>query len=252
VSATVDNWGSDVDAVLVADEYERISAGDCAGTMGTVPAVNGRPILFGVSKECAPFATLKWMTFPALAEGLVPFGTVLPQGEVAMNGPIILSDTAVIASYSLVPKPALPHDIADLGQEKHPTGVTDYQTSYDLAQQDELELAKLADSAFGNGDYGWVIRCLERAQVVQHSKVWMARYPLLAVSYLLAMHDERKYEETLQDMLQAMTVPFTYLYHTFPRSQAISEMRSVEPLLPPKDDLYMKGIIQHAESLTSN
>jgi hypothetical protein len=101
VSAYLDNWGSDVQASLIVDEYERVSEQECGSTQA-VPAVNDRPILFGISKDCVPFAAIKWVRIPSFSEGIVQFGSQSTGGQILMNGSIIQGDSSVIASYSLV------------------------------------------------------------------------------------------------------------------------------------------------------
>jgi hypothetical protein len=100
VSVWLDNWGSDVDAILIADEYERLTTKDC-GSTGSVPAVYDRPVLFAVPKDCVPFAVVRWVTLPSFSEGIAPYGTGGTQGQIVLNGPPIQGDSAVIASYSL-------------------------------------------------------------------------------------------------------------------------------------------------------
>jgi hypothetical protein len=101
VSASLDNWGSAVQAILIVDEYEKISAQECAGT-GSIPVIYDRPVLLAVTKECLPVAYIKWVRIPTLADGeVLPFGTQTPGTQLLMNGSINLGDTSVAASYSL-------------------------------------------------------------------------------------------------------------------------------------------------------
>jgi hypothetical protein len=98
-TAYVDNWGPAVDAMLTADEYERVSASQC-GTDRSVPVLRGKPVLIGIRKECLPVAMIKWTLLPDLVEGIFPV-TQKPSGEVLMNGSPVENDSAVFISYSL-------------------------------------------------------------------------------------------------------------------------------------------------------
>jgi len=169
-----------------------------------------------------------------------------------MNGSTIQGDTAAIASYSLVGSKSHigspdPNDLRSLA-----AGKLDYQSLYDGAKLDELALANLGEAAFKRGDYEWTIKFLEQAKQVQHSKVWMGRYPYLAASYLLAKNDKAKFEGALEDMLKAMTVPFTYLYHAYPRSAVIGELNGVLALLPSDERPFVQDVIKRASAMTTS
>jgi len=251
VSAFIDNWGSDVQVGLIVDEYERVSDQEC-GSTGSIPTVNDRSILLAVSRDCVPFAAVKWVRIPGFAEGIVQFGSQSTEGTILMNGSIIKGETAVIASYSLVgakthPETPDPRDLHSLA-----AGKLDYQSLFDKAKLDELELANLGEAAFGRRDYDWTIRFLEQAHLVQHSKVWMGRYPYLAASYLLANNDKAKFEKTLEDMLDAMTVPSTYLYHAYPRGIVIGELNAVLALVPSEEQSFVRDVIRRAGALTTS
>jgi hypothetical protein len=251
VSAFVDNWGSDVQVSLVVDEYERVSGQEC-GSTGSIPTVNGRSVVLAVPRDCAPFAAVKWVKIPGFAEGIVPFGNQSTDGTILMNGSAIKSEATIIASYSLVgskthpelPDPRDSHTLA--------TGTLDYQSLFDKAKLNELELANLGEAAFSRRDYDWTIRFLEQARLVQHSKVWMRSYPYLAASYVLANNDTAQFEKTLEDMLAAMTVPATYLYHAYPRSLVINRLNAVLALVPSGEQSFLRDVISRAGTLTTS
>jgi hypothetical protein len=253
VSVFLDNWGSDVQAILIVDEYEHVSAQECANT-GSVPAVSDRPILFAVSKDCVPFAAVKWVRIPSFAEGIVRFGSQSTEGQVVMNGTAVQGDATVIASYSLTANPSRRGELSSGAPgflQNTTTEKLDYQALYDAAKLNEAELASLGEAAFRRGDFDWTIKCLEQARLVQRSKVWMGRYPFLAASYLLGRKDKGKFEQTLEEMLQAMTVPNTYLYHAFSRSAIIEELNTVLGLVPSEEQPFVKDVIKRASAITT-
>ena len=54
----LDNWGRDVDAILLVDEYEHMTQTQC-GSDGPIPVIKGQSILLTATKECIPIATIK-------------------------------------------------------------------------------------------------------------------------------------------------------------------------------------------------
>lgn len=96
----LDNWGHDVDAILTADEYERLTATKCGGD-GPIPVVKNQPVLFTASKECLSIATLKWTMLPDRAEGSFRFGDrASPDGKIVMDSTLD-NATVLLVSYKL-------------------------------------------------------------------------------------------------------------------------------------------------------
>ena len=96
----LDNWGSDVDAILTASEYEHITAAKC-GTGTSKHVESHSTALFTVIKDCLPIATLTW-TLPDGSQGAMPFGNAAsPNGEVVMSGSPIDHGSEVLCTYKV-------------------------------------------------------------------------------------------------------------------------------------------------------
>jgi hypothetical protein len=97
----LDNWGSDVDALLYVDEYERMGIQQCGGD-GPIPVVRNQAVLFAVPKECLPIANIKWTILPDNSKGAFRFGDKgSPDGRFVLDGPLVDSSTVLLGSYNL-------------------------------------------------------------------------------------------------------------------------------------------------------
>jgi pimeloyl-ACP methyl ester carboxylesterase len=100
-TASIDNWGSDVDAILLADEYEKVSAGQCGPGVSERKTKN-TAVLFTVTRDCLPIAALRW-TLPDGSEGVMSVGSKSsPGGEVLLIGDPIDRGTEVLFNYKIV------------------------------------------------------------------------------------------------------------------------------------------------------
>jgi hypothetical protein len=99
-SAFLDNWGHDVDAILVADEYEHLSANQC-GTDSSVAIVRDKPVLLAVRKKCLTSAIIKWTSLPDFSQGIFHFGEKSADGAILVSGSLINGDEAAFVSYVL-------------------------------------------------------------------------------------------------------------------------------------------------------
>ena len=82
----------------------------------------------------------------------------------------------------------------------------DYPTLFERHSGDELMLGWLGRAAFRNKEYEIVVQALERAQVVEVSKVWQGAYPFLIGAYMhqgkvseAAAATERMFEQIEED-----------------------------------------------------
>lgn len=97
VSDWIDNWGKDVDATLIADEFDHVSAVDCGiGATQTVP-INGTTV-FRVPTRCIPVAEIQW-TLEDGSQGAVKVGQSDPGLTVALEGNPIISETEATYTY---------------------------------------------------------------------------------------------------------------------------------------------------------
>ena len=95
------NWGREITPVLIVDIWENVGAAQC-GSKTTLPAIEGQPVLFTVTKDCIPIATVKWKALDNNGSGAVHFGESSPSGQmgVVAGAPIASGDTTVV-SYVL-------------------------------------------------------------------------------------------------------------------------------------------------------
>lgn len=225
-TAYLDNWGSDVDAILTADEFEHISTDQC-GTNGSVPALRNRPVLIGVRRECLPVAIIKWTLLPNFVEGILKFGEKSSaSGEVVLDGSLVQNSDAVFASYSIAT--ALdPH----------------YQPLFLQYQANEAMLAQLSEEAFSRLDYAWTIKFLDQARAVESSRVWQRDYPLLAAAELLGNGDRNSFKSTLQEMLAAMRLNSSYLHHSATIGFVLQNLSNIRPYVDKDAQDYIDNTI---------
>jgi hypothetical protein len=96
----LDNWGSAVDAVVIADDYERVDASKCGGD-GPIPVVLKQSVVFTGVKECLPMATIQWTKFPNKSQGAAKFGQNAADNTVVLTSPTIDNGSVVLATYKL-------------------------------------------------------------------------------------------------------------------------------------------------------
>jgi hypothetical protein len=122
----------------------------------------------------------------------------------------------------------------------------DFGSLFGQYENDELALSHLGEAAFLRANYEWTIKSLERAKAVQRSGVWMSSYPYLAAAYLLGQNDEVRFRSTLEDMVNAMQVPNTYLNHPIPISFVMANLTKVRTLVPRADTSFVDVAIDRA------
>jgi hypothetical protein len=95
-----DNWGADVDAVLLVDEYEHLPAAQC-GSSTSKHGPKGTSVFFTVTKDCLQIAIVRWKRSDG-SEGVLAVGsTASPGGEVVMEGSPIDHGTDLLVSYRI-------------------------------------------------------------------------------------------------------------------------------------------------------
>jgi hypothetical protein len=96
----LDNWGSDVDAILLADRFEHLDATRC-GPEEALQLRENVTFLLTVSKDCLQIATLKWVLSDG-SQGALPVGSSSsPGGEVVLVGSPLDRGTQTLYSYKL-------------------------------------------------------------------------------------------------------------------------------------------------------
>jgi hypothetical protein len=97
-TTTLDNGSVSVDAVVIADEWEHLTANQCKND-GPIPVVKGQAILFTSPKECGPIAQIHWKHLPGGSEGAFKFGS--SDRRVVTDGKPAETDTTLRLAYKL-------------------------------------------------------------------------------------------------------------------------------------------------------
>jgi hypothetical protein len=99
-TGSLDNWGSDVEAILLVDEYERITAAVC-GPIVPVSVAKNTSVLLTVPKDCLQLATLKW-TLPDGSQGALSVGDKSSLGgEIVLDGTPLDRGNEMLFSYKV-------------------------------------------------------------------------------------------------------------------------------------------------------
>jgi hypothetical protein len=97
----IDNWSASVQAVIVADEYERMGAKQC-GNDGPIPVVKDQAVVFTALKECLSIATVHWVHLPDHSEATFRFGDQgSSDNRIALDSKLD-NGTVLLVGYKLV------------------------------------------------------------------------------------------------------------------------------------------------------
>jgi hypothetical protein len=102
IAAAIDNWGSAVTLVLVANEYEHLSEGQYCKGDGPIPVIFDSSVVFTAPKECLPIATIRWTLLPqGTGEGVIKFGEASSAGKVALDGKLLDAGSVTQGAFKL-------------------------------------------------------------------------------------------------------------------------------------------------------
>jgi hypothetical protein len=97
-TTTLDNGSVPVDLVVIADEWEHLSASQCKND-GPIPVVKGQAVLFTSPKECGEIAQIHWKHLPDNSERAFKFGS--EDKRVIMDGKAAETDKTLRLAYKL-------------------------------------------------------------------------------------------------------------------------------------------------------
>lgn len=160
------------------------------------------------------------------------------------SGQPVIIDAASASNVSL------PSSVDPLNPASLRNATYAFDAMFNNYQRDELALGNLGEDAFLKGNYTWTIKYLEQARAIQSSKVWMDKYPFLAAAYLLGNNDEVRFKETLDEMLNDMSIPNTYLSHPAPIGFVLTKLNTVRRLVPDSDKSVIDELISQIQSLS--
>lgn len=128
--------------------------------------------------------------------------------------------------------------------------VVDYEALYKRWRGNELELARLGEAAFRNGEVEWAVRALQQAYVIQSSKVWQGRFGYLVAGHLLLGQTDAAHA-TADSILAETATEFGYLSRPAQIGWAMNIVLEAQehPDLSTDDAEYMSELAEKLDTI---